>query len=33
MSTQLAFSLGIDVIEGYGADQLALAPDVFVTAT
>jgi UDP-N-acetylmuramate: L-alanyl-gamma-D-glutamyl-meso-diaminopimelate ligase len=29
MSTQLA-SLGIDVIEGYGADQLALEPDVFV---
>ena len=29
MSTQLA-SLGIEVIEGYGADQLSLAPDVFV---
>ncbi len=29
MSTQLA-SLGIDVIEGYGADQLSLDPDVFV---
>jgi UDP-N-acetylmuramate: L-alanyl-gamma-D-glutamyl-meso-diaminopimelate ligase len=29
MSTQLA-ALGIDVIEGYAADQLALAPDVFV---
>jgi UDP-N-acetylmuramate: L-alanyl-gamma-D-glutamyl-meso-diaminopimelate ligase len=29
MSTQLA-SLGIEVIEGYGADQLALDPDVFV---
>ena len=29
MSTQLA-ALGIDLIEGYEADQLALAPDVFV---
>ena len=29
MSTQLA-ALGIEVIEGYGADQLALDPDVFV---
>jgi UDP-N-acetylmuramate: L-alanyl-gamma-D-glutamyl-meso-diaminopimelate ligase len=29
MSTQLA-ALGIDVIEGYEPDQLALAPDVFV---
>ena len=29
MSTQLA-ALGIDVIEGYGPDQLALRPDVFV---
>jgi UDP-N-acetylmuramate: L-alanyl-gamma-D-glutamyl-meso-diaminopimelate ligase len=29
MSTQLA-ALGIDVIEGYAPDQLALAPDVFV---
>ena len=29
MSTQLA-ALGIDVIEGYGADQLKLEPDVFV---
>jgi UDP-N-acetylmuramate: L-alanyl-gamma-D-glutamyl-meso-diaminopimelate ligase len=29
MSTQLA-SLGIEVIEGYGPDQLALNPDVFV---
>ncbi|MFO1406429.1 MAG: UDP-N-acetylmuramate:L-alanyl-gamma-D-glutamyl-meso-diaminopimelate ligase [Steroidobacteraceae bacterium] len=29
MSTQLA-ALGIDVIEGYGPDQLALEPDVFV---
>ena len=29
MSTQLA-ALGIDVIEGYDADQLAIAPDVFV---
>jgi len=29
MSTQLA-ALGIDLIEGYGADQLALEPDVFV---
>jgi UDP-N-acetylmuramate: L-alanyl-gamma-D-glutamyl-meso-diaminopimelate ligase len=29
MSTQLA-ALGIEVIEGYGPDQLALAPDVFV---
>src|ERR671933_731084 len=29
MSTQLA-AQGIDLIEGYGADQLALAPDVFV---
>ncbi|MBK6615439.1 UDP-N-acetylmuramate:L-alanyl-gamma-D-glutamyl-meso-diaminopimelate ligase [Ottowia sp.] len=29
MSEQLR-ALGIDLIEGYGADQLALAPDVFV---
>ena len=29
MSTQLA-ALGIDVIEGYAPDQLALSPDVFV---
>jgi len=29
MSTQLA-SLGIDVIEGYGPDQLKLEPDIFV---
>ena len=29
MSTQLA-ALGVDVIEGYGADQLELRPDVFV---
>src|SRR5690349_5423512 len=29
MSEQLA-ALGIDLIEGYGADQLALAPDLFV---
>jgi len=29
MSTQLA-AQGIELIEGYGADQLALAPDVFV---
>ena len=29
MSTQLA-ELGIDVIEGYSADQLSLDPDVFV---
>jgi len=29
MSEQLA-ALGIDLIEGYGADQLALQPDVFV---
>jgi UDP-N-acetylmuramate: L-alanyl-gamma-D-glutamyl-meso-diaminopimelate ligase len=29
MSTQLA-ALGIDVIEGYGPDQLKLQPDVFV---
>ena len=29
MSTQLA-ALGIDLIEGYEADQLALEPDVFV---
>ncbi|MET3495730.1 UDP-N-acetylmuramate:L-alanyl-gamma-D-glutamyl-meso-diaminopimelate ligase [Variovorax boronicumulans] len=29
MSDQLR-SLGIDLIEGFGADQLALAPDVFV---
>ena len=29
MSTQLA-SLGIDVIEGYGPEQVALEPDVFV---
>jgi UDP-N-acetylmuramate: L-alanyl-gamma-D-glutamyl-meso-diaminopimelate ligase len=29
MSDQLR-SLGIDLIEGYGADQLALAPDVWV---
>jgi UDP-N-acetylmuramate: L-alanyl-gamma-D-glutamyl-meso-diaminopimelate ligase len=29
MSTQLA-SLGIDVIEGYGPEQVALKPDVFV---
>ena len=29
MSTQLA-ALGIDLIEGYEADQLALKPDVFV---
>jgi UDP-N-acetylmuramate: L-alanyl-gamma-D-glutamyl-meso-diaminopimelate ligase len=29
MSTQLA-ALGIDVIEGYEPDQLALEPDVFV---
>jgi UDP-N-acetylmuramate: L-alanyl-gamma-D-glutamyl-meso-diaminopimelate ligase len=29
MSTQLA-ALGVDVIEGYGADQLGLDPDVFV---
>jgi UDP-N-acetylmuramate: L-alanyl-gamma-D-glutamyl-meso-diaminopimelate ligase len=29
MSTQLA-AQGIDLIEGYGADQLALKPDVFV---
>ena len=29
MSTQLA-ALGIDVIEGYGPDQLGLEPDVFV---
>jgi UDP-N-acetylmuramate: L-alanyl-gamma-D-glutamyl-meso-diaminopimelate ligase len=29
MSTQLA-SLGVDVIEGYGADQIDLRPDVFV---
>ncbi|MCK9516596.1 MAG: UDP-N-acetylmuramate:L-alanyl-gamma-D-glutamyl-meso-diaminopimelate ligase [Ottowia sp.] len=29
MSEQLR-TLGIDLIEGYGADQLALAPDVFV---
>ncbi len=29
MSDQLR-ALGIDLIEGYGADQLALAPDVFV---
>jgi UDP-N-acetylmuramate: L-alanyl-gamma-D-glutamyl-meso-diaminopimelate ligase len=29
MSTQLA-SLGIDVIEGYGPEQVALDPDVFV---
>src|SRR4029453_5538799 len=32
MSTQLA-ALGIDLIEGYEADQLALEPDVFVIAT
>ena len=29
MSTQLQ-SLGIDLVEGFGAEQLALAPDVFV---
>ena len=29
MSEQLQ-ALGVDLIEGYGADQLALAPDVFV---
>jgi UDP-N-acetylmuramate: L-alanyl-gamma-D-glutamyl-meso-diaminopimelate ligase len=29
MSDQLR-ALGIDLIEGYGADQLALAPDIFV---
>lgn len=29
MSTQLA-ALGIDVVEGYAADQVRLAPDVFV---
>jgi UDP-N-acetylmuramate: L-alanyl-gamma-D-glutamyl-meso-diaminopimelate ligase len=29
MSDQLR-ALGVDLIEGYGADQLALAPDVFV---
>jgi UDP-N-acetylmuramate: L-alanyl-gamma-D-glutamyl-meso-diaminopimelate ligase len=29
MSTQLA-ALGIDVIEGFGADQIALAPDLWV---
>ena len=29
MSTQLA-ALGIEVVEGFGADQLALAPDLWV---
>ena len=29
MSDQLR-ALGIDLIEGYGSDQLALAPDLFV---
>ena len=29
MSDQLR-ALGIDLIEGYGADQMALRPDVFV---
>ena len=31
MSDQLR-ALGIDLIEGYGADQLALQPDMFVSS-
>ena len=31
MSDQLR-ALGIDLIEGFGADQMALKPDVFVVA-
>ena len=32
MSDQLR-ALGIELIEGFGADQLALQPDMFVVAT